>query len=989
MALSLPLIALNEKKRLVVTIPRVRTGLSLEDLNRLKDLGGTGPSAWPRCQIDWVWAKQLRFKGRIHIDHETLKAVDAVLAEARKQITPLYPLPPELSLGWVIDQPSLVAKINDFNLGFTAGVEYALTVAIVPVKDRRKEISVRSAVGTLRERVLFRRGHRLQLKLQGAGPVPYMWLEGHDKPEDFLARFQVPEVPPYAEVEAAKLAKAYAAVLAVEAKYGAPRGWRLRDWQRDDIARAAALGRSILAWEMGGGKSLGSLCLALTLQELGAPSLALFITPQDLISQWRAEARRRFGLDMVIVDSAAAVQQAIKERKEGRTFAEPPMTAREVRSFVRARGRGFFITHFEAISRSGRVDEKDNMTQERTRYVKSGYSALTTAFKKGLIVVDEVTKLKGETTHISHAVRGMRAKYRLALTGTPVSNLLVDIFWLLWWSIGNQTPRFPYTYKDGQRAFFQDFGTTETSASEGKKRDEQVRRDKATTRRSPDPSNVLILRRILSSCVLRRRMDDVSTPVSCRYITVSAPWGSRQREQYRNWLDPERFAAYWKEKFPYTNFMTIDKLRAGAALGQFSHLEYATTCPEAELETFGDPRWGKDNWTPKNLRVLETIRSHVRAGEKVLFGSAVVALVPWISDRLREVGIRTECLTEQDKKGKHVSLGPRDRTAAIERFLGTSGQVLCAGLNAMALGHNLDTVSTVVVAGLPWPFSTLAQFLARVRRYSSVRDITAHIVMTEGSLDEKKWDLLERKRIAAGKVLDVVDLVREEEPVSLEEVLAELVARGVASGPEVDEGACKTAWEEHARRGVAILATDGVELVAARPGATLRSTIWHQSDVAGAPSGLPAPSSRVKSIADLAGALSSGYRVPFWTGHQAGRDESGMFVLVDRARRQLERGPAFEVALMAESETSAAQVTKACRLARMPPEERLFALAWWTKGSWQTELVPADAVWWRHGVWASEIELPESKRLKPELLSTQGALDPWSSSNGITVASLP
>jgi hypothetical protein len=308
----------------------------------------------------------------------------------------------------------------------------------------------------------------------------------------------------------------------------------------------------------------------------------------------------------------------------------------------------------------------------------------------------------------------------------------------------------------------------------------------------------------------------------------------------------------------------------------------------------------------------------------------------------------------------------------------------------MALGHNLDTVSTVVVAGLPWPFSMLAQFLARVRRYSSVRDITAHIVMTEGSLDEKKWDLLERKRIAAGKVLDVVDLVREEEPVSLEEVLAELVARGVASGPEVDEPSCKAAWEEHVRRGAAILSTDSIELVATPHGSSLRSVIWHQSDVTGASGGLLAPSSRVKSITDLAGALSAGYRVPFWTGHQAGRDVDDFYVLVDRRRRLLVRGLAFDVAMRAEAETSPAQVTKACRLARMPAEERLFSLAWWTRGYWQTELVPADHVWWRHGFWADEIELPESKRLHAEVLSTTGATDPWpSSSNGTTAVSSP
>lgn len=945
---TLTTFALDDRGKLIVLIPKHRNTLKPTDLARVQNFQKTQPRDWIRLRLEWLWVLDLARQGKVLIDADAKAAVNTALDAS--VLVPLHPLAKEQSIAWLADKPVLKAKRSDFNLGIVAGKEYPAEIESVVIKDRRIDHTVKSTTGVVKARATIRKSKRLQITVRGAAPKPYIWLEGHDKPDALFDLFEVDDVQALPLVDPKRLARARAAVVAVNEEHkhrwpvrgGGVRG--LTDWQIDDASLAVAEGRALLAWEMGLGKTApGGMVFASALAKMGAPDLALFIVPQDLIPQWIREARKLFGRVVQRVDSAGAVMEAIRDRREGRTLQPLPITARELRDLIRQKkAKGWYIIHYEAVSRSGRREIIDDQTKDRLLWAKSGYSSLTTAFKQATIVLDEVTRAQGQETFISQAIRGIRAKYRLGLTGTPVRNYLVNIFWLLWWCIGNRSIRFPYSYAEGQKAFLRDFGTQEKVEGE------------TTIRQVPEPGNLLLLRRILAPSVIRRRVDEIGLPVNCRYITVPTPWGLRQKEQYANWLDPEKFEEYWRRKFPFTNLKPGEIRKLGAALGQFSHLEYATTCPESESEDFGDPSLGKSNWTPKLARALDIIRKHVKNGERVLFGSSLVPTVPWVAERLREVGHKVECLTERDKNGKHVSLGPGARAEAVLRFVASGGQVLCASMNAMALGHNLDMVSTVVVAGLPWDLATFEQFLARVRRFSSKRDISVYVLLTEGSLDEKKWDLLQRKRAGAARALDIVDFARDESHVSLEEVLAELVARGVTDGPVVDELSLQRVWEEHAKGGSVVLSTDSIEMESSRRG---RRATFYQMTL-GAPEPRPEPSAAWRAIYELSGALSAGYRVPFNSGHQAGIDpRTKLFVLVDRSLRVLATGPAYEVAACAGKNFTPREITLACRLARMGPVDRNLALGWWKQGSWQTELVPEDAVWWQKGSWQAELEL--------------------------------
>jgi len=46
-------------------------------------------------------------------------------------------------------------------------------------------------------------------------------------------------------------------------------------------------------------------------------------------------------------------------------------------------------------------------------------SLLSTAFRRGVICVDELSMIRGEQSQRSHAIRGLRARHPLGATGTP------------------------------------------------------------------------------------------------------------------------------------------------------------------------------------------------------------------------------------------------------------------------------------------------------------------------------------------------------------------------------------------------------------------------------------------------------------------------------------------------------------------------------------------------------------------------------------------
>ncbi|HTB50451.1 MAG TPA: SNF2-related protein, partial [Solirubrobacteraceae bacterium] len=511
-------------------------------------------------------------------------------------------------------------------------------------------------------------------------------------------------------------------------------------FQREDLARALTKtkdgGGFILSWEQGGGKTLGAAGYALGAVRNGARNQVLFIVPQDLIPQYRLDISEKLGIEVEHIST--------------------PAHARAVARHLRDGGEGWYIVHYEVLSLLGVKNEPlppatfktvgaeqqrvvldssefcpschashdDGWQKEsphvcsalqldeitgRTRScgyvhkrlrVKSAAHHLAHAFADGVICIDEGTLIKGDSSQRSKAIRGLRARNRLLATGTPISNYVNQVFWLMWWCLGDSSLCFPYSYDGGLAAFEADFCVIEyTYGRRGSAT--QHRREKRKV--LPQITNVSRFWRLSAGAMIRRRKRDFGEPiVPCTLRTVRAPMGVAQRSLYELWLSKERFARFFTWKYPDHALVQSGMIeRFAAGCGQLTKLEYATTAPEAATDRDWPGLAGVEhsNWTPKNLKALEVILEHVRAGEKILVGSDLIETGRWLCDRLLEKGVKAGHIVEE-RDGKAATVSPKKRARAMRDFRHGGLQVLLCGIPAIRLGHNLDTASVVIVDGL-------------------------------------------------------------------------------------------------------------------------------------------------------------------------------------------------------------------------------------------------------------------------------------------------
>ena len=783
--------------------------------------------------LDWRLLEESEREHGLSIAPAVKDAVIAVAAAAEREVIPLYEVREQMRLGYLTDLDSILCTCSDEERGFLAGERYPLAT--------RSRIDVRSGKKVTRnkdgEPVV--RKYDEEAKVLEIQIAEQQFSESSEHITYLLSHFEVPNPGDIATRFPQEVQAQREALDEIAAQARSRTGEHHFEWkrfQREDLARALAKTKSgggfILSWEQGGGKTIGAAGYALGAVRNGAKNQVLFIVPQDLIPQYRRDISEKLDVEVQHITT--------------------PAQARAVARHLNAGGEGWYIVHYEVLSLLGVKDEPlpprdiravgadggsvalhssefcpachasydegwqkqsplvcsarqtDEVTgrvrtcsyvHKRLR-VKSAAHHLAHAFADGVICIDEGTLIKGDGSQRSKAIRGLRARHRLLATGTPISNYVNQVYWLMWWCLGDSSLRFPYGYRGGLQAFESDFCVIEyTYGRAGSKT--AHRREKR--RVLPQITNVSRFWRLSAAAMIRRRKRDFGEPiVPCTLKTVRVPMGVAQRELYEHWLSKSRFASFFVWKYPQHPLVQSGMIeRFAAACGQLTKLEYATTAPEAATDRDWPGLAGlpHSNWTPKNMKTLEVILEHAQAGEKALVGSDLIETGRWLCERLREKGVRAGHIVEE-RNGRAATVNPKKRARLMDEFRHGDLQVLLCGIPAIRLGHNLDTASVVVVDGLVFSYEMFDQFIARAHRLSSKRPVTVYVMLTKGSLDEKKWELLSAKAAAADLALDGQLMDEREEPVSLEKVLKELQARGVPlTGEEVAEAELRAAWE--------------------------------------------------------------------------------------------------------------------------------------------------------------------------------------------------
>ncbi|WP_394613373.1 DEAD/DEAH box helicase [Lentzea sp. JNUCC 0626] len=450
-------------------------------------------------------------------------------------------------------------------------------------------------------------------------------------------------------------------------------GARLRPYQQRGLAWLAFLDKiglgACLADDMGLGKTVQLLALEALNRAQGKRPPTLLICPMSVVGNWQREAARFTPELKVHVHHGA-------DRLDGDALREA------------VESNDLILTTYSLAARD--ADALGDLVFDR-------------------VVLDEAQNIKNSATRQSQAVRQLKARHRVALTGTPVENRLAEL-----WSI-------------------MDFanpgvlGTVNTFRA----------RYAVPVERHNDQDAAARLRKITNPFVLRRVKTDPR-------IISDLPDKVEMRQLCN--LTPEQASLY--QAVVNDMLEKIEEVdegieRRGLVLATMSKLKQVCNHP-AHFLGDGSRVAGRSG---KLARLEEVLEEVLAEGDKALcftqfteFGSM---LVPYLAARFD-----TEVLF------LHGGTSKASRDRMVERFQDKRGPSLfLLSLKAGGTGLNLTAANHVIHLDRWWNPAVEDQATDRAFRIGQQRNVQVRKFVCIGTLEERIDTMIEEKRALAQLVV--------------------------------------------------------------------------------------------------------------------------------------------------------------------------------------------------------------------------------------------
>ncbi len=435
----------------------------------------------------------------------------------------------------------------------------------------------------------------------------------------------------------------------------------LRPYQRQGLGWLMALGEAgfggVLADDMGLGKTLQALALILARRGTGRPSLA--VVPTSLVATWATEAAR-FAPDLRVL-----------------VLHGPGRAAR----FGEIAAHDLVITTYPLLHRD-----------HETLFGQAWDVA----------ILDEAQTVKNPASALAKLVRGIEARLRIALTGTPMENNLEELWAILDWT----TPGLVGT----RTAFRERFRTAI------EREDDSLARTRLATRIRP--------------FVLRRTKDMVAADLPPRteiveHVTLA---GAQQGlyETVRASMDVRVRAALRAKGLAGSRITVLDallKLRQAA-------------CDPALVKL---PAAGSITQSAKRTRLMEMLEALVAEGRKVLVFSQFVEMLRLIEADVTARGWRYTMLSGQTRK----------RAEAVARFQEGDADIFLISLKAGGTGLTLTAADTVILYDPWWNPATERQAMDRAHRIGQTRPVFVYRLIATSTVEAAIQDMQARKQALA------------------------------------------------------------------------------------------------------------------------------------------------------------------------------------------------------------------------------------------------
>ena len=440
----------------------------------------------------------------------------------------------------------------------------------------------------------------------------------------------------------------------------------------------------ILADDMGLGKTVQALALlahAIEEHSTAAPGEPfapfLVVAPTSVITNWAAEAERFLPEAKVVT---------ITETTAGKT----PLAERIA-------GAHLVLTSYTLL----RMDEDAYTGYARTlgRTVDEFTGEQSAPDGWGALLLDEAQFVKNTGTRAWSIARAMPARTKIAMTGTPIENNLMELWALLAIVADGLFP--------SARAFRDLYARPAESG-------EDPAHAAATAAR---------LRRRIRPLMLRRTKELVAAELPAKNDTrVNLPLAPGHRRIYDTHLQRERQKVLGlledMDKNRFTIFQSLTLLRRLA-------LDAALIDPEAYAGVS----------SVKRDYLVQQLPGLLEKGHRVLVFSQFTGYLKSISVRLAEEGIG------------HLYLdgSTRNRAEVIEAF--TSGQepVFLISLKAGGFGLNLTEADHVFIMDPWWNPAAEQQAVDRIHRIGQDKEVHVYRLVAEGTIEEKVMQLKESK----------------------------------------------------------------------------------------------------------------------------------------------------------------------------------------------------------------------------------------------------
>ena len=425
----------------------------------------------------------------------------------------------------------------------------------------------------------------------------------------------------------------------------------------------AGLG-GILADDMGLGKTVQTLAAVLRARENGTLTApVLVVAPTSVVGNWAEEAAR-FAPGLTV----AAVEQT--EKKSGRALGET------------VGGADVVVTSYALF----RIDE-------------DAYQGLTWS---GL-VLDEAQFVKNHQAKTYQCARRLAAPFKLAITGTPLENSLMDL-----WSLLSITAPGIYPDPGAFTAIYR----------------KPIERGEA-------PELLATLRRRIRPFIRRCTKEQVTAELPPKQEQVlGVQLNPRHAKLYQTHLQRER-------RKVLSLLDDVDKNR-------FTILKSLTLLRQLAL----DPALVDERYAGVRSSKLDVFREQLEdvigGGHRALVFSQFTGFLKAARDRLDAEGI------------DHVYLDgrTRNRTKRIEEFKTGTAPVFLISLKAGGFGLNLTEADYVFILDPWWNPAAEAQAVDRTHRIGQDKNVMVYRLVADETIEEKVVELQNRKRDLFDKVVD-------------------------------------------------------------------------------------------------------------------------------------------------------------------------------------------------------------------------------------------